>query len=305
MQLPLLWEISVFCTVAEKRSFVAAARLLGRSPSAVTRAIQALEYEVGSTLLQRSQKLVSLTAAGESYYTYARQMLDLQVEAQEELAGLGAAAQGWIRCAAPENLAIGVLPGVIAEFATQHPDVRIDVRFSDGLLDPIREKLDFAIRGAFPQDSELIGFPLWDYRRHLFASPDYIRRRGLPVLPDELVEHELIVHTAPRILKDWYFVSEGRQFRSKVEPRYRFNSGVAVYQAARHGVGIARLASWLATPAVKEGTLVKVCPDYRVTSSRGQDPQMHAVYATSGQPRRVRLFLESLRAWASKADSLL
>lgn len=300
MPLPLMWEIRVFCAVVERQSFVAAARMLGRSPSAITRAIQTLEQAIGSELLQRSQRLVSLTAAGESYYSYAKQMLGLQAEAEDELAGLGGAPQGWIRCSAPESLAMAFLPGVIAEFGRQHPDVRIDVRFTDETLDPIKEKLDFSIRGAFPQSSELIGFPLWDYQRHLYASPDYIEYRGLPRQPNELTGHELIMHTAPRILKDWHFVSDEAQFRLKVQPRYRFNSTTAVYQAARQGMGIARLANWLSEPAVREGHLIKVCPAYRVTSSSGLDPQMHAVYASSRQPRRIRLFLEALRG-AAKA----
>lgn len=295
MSTSLLWEIRVFCTVVERQSFVAAARLLGRSPSAVTRAIQALEQAVGSELLQRSQKLLSLTAAGASYYPHARQILDLQAAAEEALAGLGGEAPGWIRCAAPESLSIGVLPAVLADFGRQHPDVSIDVRFSDEPLDPIQEKLDFTIRGAFPQSSELIGFPLWNYRRHLYASPDYIRRMGLPLHPDELARHELIMHTAPRILKDWHFVADGEQRRFRVAPRYRLNSGAAVYHAARAGAGIARLADWLAEAAVRDNALVKVCPAYRLTSSAGLDPQMHAVYARGRLPARVRLFLDALR----------
>jgi DNA-binding transcriptional LysR family regulator len=295
-----MWEIRVFCAVVDKHSFVAAARMLGRSPSAVTRAVQALEQAIGCELLQRTQQSVSLTAAGESYYGYAKQLLALQDEAEEELAGLGSAAQGWIRCAAPENLALHFLPAVIAEFGRQHPDLRIDVRFTDDLQDPIAERLDFAIRGAFPLSSELIGYPLWSYQRHLYASPDYLARHGTPQGPDELDGHDLIMHTAPRILKDWYFVAGDAQFRLRMQPRYRFSSGVAVFQAARHGAGITRLADWLAEPVVQEGALVRVCPAYRVTSSNGQDPQMHAVYASPRLPRRVSLFLQAVRTSAAK-----
>lgn len=298
MNMVLMWEIRVFCTVVDKHSFVAAARMLGRSPSAVTRTIQALEQAIGCELLQRTQQSVSLTAAGESYYRYAKQLLALQQEAEEELAGLGSAAQGWIRCTAPESLALDFLPAVIAEFGYRHPNLRIDVRFTDDTVDPIAERLDFAIRGAFPLSSELIGYPLWSYQRHLYASPDYLARYGTPLRPDELDGHDLIMHTAPRILKDWHFVAGDTQFRLKVLPRYRFNSGVAVYQAARQGAGIARLADWLAEPAVAEGTLMRVCPSYRVTSANGQDPQMHAVYASPRLQRRVSLFLQAVRAAA-------
>ncbi|MDN0076039.1 LysR family transcriptional regulator [Crenobacter sp. SG2303] len=296
MQQSLMWEIRVFCAVVDKHSFVAAARMLGRSPSTISRAIQALEAVIGSELLHRSHKVVSLTAAGESYYGYAKQLLALQEEAEEELAGLGSASQGWIRFAAPESMALGVLPALLNDFGQAYPDLRIDVHFTDETLDPIQEKLDFVIRGAFPQSSELIGLPLWNYRRHLYASPEYLQRRGIPQQPEELVGHDLIIHTSPRILKDWHFASGETQTRLKVEPRYRFSSGVAVYQAVRQGVGIARLGDWLGEPAVREGALVRLCPAYRLTSSTGQDPQMHAVYASGRQPGRVRAFLTALRA---------
>lgn len=302
MSIDLMWEIRVFCAVADKHSFVAAARMLGRSPSAVTRALQALEQALGFELLQRNQQQVSFTAAGESYYGYAKHLLALQDEAEDELAGLGAAAQGWIRCTAPESLAQAFLPAVIAAFGRRHPDIHIDVRFTDDTVDPIRERLDFAIRGAFPLSSELIGYPLWSYRRHLYASPNYLALKGTPERPDELSGHELIMHTAPRILKDWNFVADDAQYRLKVLPRYRFNSGMAVLQAARQGAGIARLADWLAEPAVQEGSLVRVCPSYRVTSSSGQDPQMHVVYASPRLPRRVSLFLQAVREAAPKLE---
>lgn len=295
MQLSLMWEIRVFCVVVEKQSFVTAARILGRSPSAITRAIQALEHTIGNKLLVRSQKVVNLTPAGESYYGFAKRLLAVQAEAEEELSGLDTALQGWIRFAAPESLAFSVLPTLMANFSHTHPNLRMDVRFTDDTLDPIREKLDFVVRGAFPQSSELIGKPLWNYRRHLYASPDYVRRRGLPQEPTELNEHDLIMHTAPRVLKDWNFISATTNFRLKVEPKLRISSGIAILSAAQQGAGIARLASWLAEPAVQKGTLVKVCQAYRITSSQGQDPQMHVVYAPGRQPRRVRLFLEALK----------
>jgi DNA-binding transcriptional LysR family regulator len=291
-----MWEIRVFCTVVEKQSFVAAARMLGRSPSAITRAIQALEQAIGCELLQRSQKGVSMTAAGESYYGYAEKLLALHAEAEAQLAALNSAPQGWIRFAAPEGLALGLLPTIMARLSQIHPELRLDVHFTDETLDPIEEKLDFVIRGAFPQSSELIGIPLWNYRRHLYASPRYVQWRGMPQEPSELGAHDVIMHTAPRVLKDWHFVSGAQHCRLKVEPKFRFTSGVAVFQSAREGAGIARLASWLAEPAVKEGGLVRVCPAFRVTSSNGQDPQMHAVYAAGRQPRRVRMFLAALRA---------
>ena len=295
MSIKLMWEIRAFCTVVEKRSFVHAARMLGRSPSAVTRAIQFLEEAIGAELILRTQKQFTLTNAGETYYASARHLLETQAEAEDQLAELSNSPQGWVRISAPEILSLGFLPKLVAQFSRDYPNVSVDIHFSDKSIDPIQEKLDFAIRGAFPQSSELIGYPLWNYRRYMYAAPDYVERMGAPAEPEELAFHDVIMHSAPRILRDWHFVCGERNVRYQVQPRFRFTSGIATFQAALEGAGIARLASWLAEPAVASGGLVRVCSAYRLTSSKELDPSMHAVYGTSRMAKGARLFLEYVK----------
>jgi len=295
MALDMLREIQAFVSVAHKRSFVSAARSLGRSPSAVTRAVQALEDSSGTKLLNRSASAVSLTEAGERLLPHAERLLDVQRDAADELAALTGNAQGWIRLAAPEVLAQQILPGVLAEFSRRHPHVTLDVQYSDQALDPLQGKLDFVIRGAFPQSSELIGYPLWRYRRHLYASPEYLAQAGTPQGLEDLERHSLILHTAPRILKAWHFSKDGRISSLRPRPRLRLGSGVAVLQSTLAGAGIARLADWLGEAEVRAGRLVRVCPDFHLTSSTGHDPQMHAVYPAGDLPARARELLQALR----------
>jgi DNA-binding transcriptional LysR family regulator len=301
MTLKLLWEIKAFCLVAEKRSFVQVARILGRSPSAITRVIQTLEESLGVELILRTSKQVNLTSAGACYYEHAKKILEVQTHAEADLQNSANSPQGWIRFSAPEILAHEFLPKVVAKFSVDYPNVQTDVIFRDESLDPVREKLDFSIRGAFPQSSDLIGYPLWSYKRHLYASPKYVEQRGAPHDPFELANHELIMHTAPRILKDWYFVGKNEPIRIKAVPRHRFSSGVAILQAAIAGAGIARLADWIAAPAVKRGQLVKICPAYRIASSSGMNPCMHAVHGFSYMPKHIRLFLDEIRVQAHHA----
>lgn len=293
--LNMLAELEAFAAVARKRSFVAAARALGRSPSALTRAVQALEESVGLKLFNRSSNTVSLTEAGECLLPHAYKMLELQREVDEDLAGLSGLASGWIRFSAPEVLGHGVLPRLIAQYCERYPDVNIDVIFTDEIIDPAKSKLDFSIRGAFPQSSDLIGFALWSYSRHLYAAPGYLERKGVPDSIEALESHSLILHTAPRILKEWNFRCDGQAISFRVHPKFRFSSGLAVFQAALAGVGIARLADWMAEPEVEAGRLVRVCPDYKLTSSSGESPQMHAVYPAGNLPLRVRALLEMIR----------
>ena len=301
MALNMLGELEAFATVARKRSFVAAARTLGRSPSALTRAVQALEESVGVKLFNRSSNAVSLTEAGERLMPHAYKMLDLQREAEEDLAGLSGLACGWIRFSAPEFLGYGVLPRLIAQYCERYPDVNVDVIFTDETIDPAKNKLDFSIRGAFAQSSDLIGYPLWNYSRYLYASPGYLERRGMPDSIEALEAHALILHTAPRILKEWNFRSEEQAISFRVHPKFRFSSGLAVFHAALADVGIARLADWVAEPEVEAGRLLKVCPQYKLTSSGGESPQMHAVYPAGNLPMRVKALLEVIRGFG---DSL-
>ncbi|MFT8231866.1 LysR substrate-binding domain-containing protein [Pseudomonas guariconensis] len=295
MALDMLREIQAFVTVAHKRSFVAAARALGRSPSAVTRAVQALENNAGAKLLNRSASTVTLTEAGERLLPHAERLLDVQRDAVDALAALSGSSQGWIRFAAPELLGQQLLPAVLASFSQQYPQVTLDVQFSDQALDPLQGKFDFVIRGAFPQSSELIGYPLWSYRRYLYASPDYLARHGMPEHPEALHGHALILHTAPRVLKAWHFYRDGQISSLRPHPRLRLSAGGAILQSALAGAGIARLADWVAEPMVHAGRLVRVCTDYRLTSSSGQDPQMHALYPAGELPVRVRELLQWVR----------
>ena len=295
------WELKVYCAVVEKQSFLAAARMHGMTTSSTTRTIQALEEQLGTALLQRSQKRVSLTAAGEVYYDYARRILEVQAEAEESIADVQNEAKGWIRFSAPEICSRHFLPLQLARLAREFPDVQIDVLYTDAAVDPIQEKLDFAIRGAYPASSDLIGYPLWEYDRILCAAPSYIEQFGMPTEPEHLKEHQLVLHTAPRILKDWHFASRTRTARMHMHASHRVNTGSGLLEMVAAGMGIGRLASWVSGPYLERGDLVRVCPDYSVVSSSGQHAQMHAVYSSRGLPKRTRMFLESLRQAALQA----
>lgn len=301
MERSALWEYQVFCAVAERQSFVAAARALGASPSAVTRAVQSLERQVGTQLLLRSNSSVVLTPQGESYFQSARELLRLEAQARDDLQEVQAGAQGRLRFSAPDLLGVTLLPGVLRRYADAHPDVSLDIIYTDKWVDPIAEGLDFAVRGGFPASSDLLGARLWPYDRLLCASPDYVQRMGLPREPQELKSHRLVMHTGPRVLKDWHLRQDKRIVRLHTEPMVRASGGSGVMAMVLQGMGIARLADWAAQPEIDRGALVRVCPGYTVTSAQGEAPQMHAVYASRALPARARAMLTALRQLASGA----
>lgn len=298
MERGALWEYQVFCAVAERQSFVLAARALGASPSAVTRAVQALERQVGAQLLLRSKSSVALTPQGESYFEYARKLLRLESQAREALHDAQQGDQGRLRFSAPDLLGVTLLPAVLRRYAAQHPGVTVDIHYTDKAIDPIAEGLDFAIRGGFPASSDLLGARLWPYERLLCASPDYVACMGLPREPEELARHRLIMHTGPRVLKDWHLRRDKRIVRMHAEPAVRVSTSSGLMALALQGVGIARLADWAAAPEIARGTLVRVCPGYTATSARGVAPQMHAVYGSRSLPARARAMLAAIRQGA-------
>ncbi|MFY2566395.1 LysR substrate-binding domain-containing protein [Achromobacter ruhlandii] len=298
MERGALWEYQVFCAVAERQSFVLAARALGASPSAVTRAVQALERQVGAQLLLRSKSSVALTPQGESYFEYARELPRLESQAREALHDAQQGDQGRLRFSAPDLLGVTLLPAVLRRYAAQHPGVTVDIHYTDKAIDPIAEGLDFAIRGGFPASSDLLGARLWPYERLLCASPDYVACMGLPREPEELARHRLIMHTGPRVLKDWHLRRDKRIVRMHAEPAVRVSTSSGLMALALQGVGIARLADWAAAPEIARGTLVRVCPGYTATSARGVAPQMHAVYGSRSLPARARAMLAAIRQGA-------
>ncbi|ALX85857.1 LysR family transcriptional regulator [Achromobacter denitrificans] len=298
MERGALWEYQVFCAVAERQSFVLAARALGASPSAVTRAVQALERQVGAQLLLRSKSSVALTPQGESYFEYARELLRLESQAREALHDAQQGDQGRLRFSAPDLLGVTLLPAVLRRYAAQHPGVTVDIHYTDKAIDPIAEGLDFAIRGGFPASSDLLGARLWPYERLLCASPDYVACMGLPREPEELARHRLIMHTGPRVLKDWHLRRDKRIVRMHAEPAVRVSTSSGLMALALQGVGIARLADWAAAPEIARGTLVRVCPGYTATSAQGVAPQMHAVYGSRSLPARARAMLAAIRQGA-------
>ncbi|WP_343719680.1 LysR family transcriptional regulator [Achromobacter dolens] len=298
MERGALWEYQVFCAVAERQSFVLAARALGASPSAVTRAVQALERQVGAQLLLRSKSSVTLTPQGESYFEYARELLRLESQAREALHDAQQGDQGRLRFSAPDLLGVTLLPAVLRRYAAEHPGVTVDIHYTDKAIDPIAEGLDFAIRGGFPASSDLLGARLWPYERLLCASPDYVACMGLPREPEELARHRLIMHTGPRVLKDWHLRRDKRIVRMHAEPAVRVSTSSGLMALALQGVGIARLADWAAAPEIARGTLVRVCPGYTATSAQGVAPQMHAVYGSRSLPARARAMLAAIREGA-------
>lgn len=291
-----LADLEAFVEVADRKSFVRAARALKMTPSSLTRALQGLEEAVGQQLLNRSHRSVSLSHGGELFYTHAKQMLQGFADASDALSTLERGTEAALRFSVPEVFKTLILPACIADFAEEFPRVQLDIVYTDETLDPVEHGLDFGIRGAFARDSELRAMTLWPYERWLCASPEYLRRHGTPRSAVDLSEHRMLLHTAPRILRDWYLTDGDRLERLRVQPSCRVTSGLALLELARAGAGIARLADWVARPLMARRQLVRLLAPLHVTTAARETPTLHAVYAARSLPRAARLLLSRLKA---------
>ena len=194
-----LWEHQVFCAVAERQSFVLAARA-GRLAQRRNTGGAGAGAPAGRATADAQQDQRDADAAGRALCRVgARHAAPGRKRARSAARERGA--QGRLRFSAPDLLGVALLPAVLRRYAEDYPDVRIDISYTDKWVDPIAEGLDFAVRGGFPASSELLGARLWPYERLLCASPDYVARMGLPREPEDLVRHRLIMHTGPRVLR--------------------------------------------------------------------------------------------------------
>lgn len=276
-------DIEVFAEVAERGSFVAAARKLNRSPTAVTRAVADLEGRLGVRLLNRTTRAVSLTDAGARFLGGARRVLSDLDEIEQAAAGQGAAPRGELAVTAPILFGrLHVLPALNA-FLKEFPDVTARMLLLDRPVDLIEERIDAAIRIGALADSSAIGTRLGALRRVVVASPAYLKSRGVPGRLDEISSHDVIVFGGLGGAR-WQFGSEAVRFT----PRLTVNTAEAAIDAVVAGLGVTRVFSYQAVTALKAGAVVRVLEAYGA-----EEIPVHLLYPGGAHPPpKLRAFVD-------------
>jgi len=256
--------ISVFVRVAEARSFAAAAQRLGVSPSAASKSVTRLEQRLGVRLLNRTTRSVSLTEDGNMFFERCRQILSELEDAESAVTRAQTQPSGRLRVVMPPGFGRTVLVPVLAKFADLHPHLVVDVEFSSRRVDLAEEGVDVVIHIGELRDRRLVARKLCDIRYVAVAAPAYLARCGEPKTPDDLARHRCLGYHIPRTqrYRDWNFASGGDRFSRHVAGRLNMNDGAALLDAAVAGAGIATVASFLASEAVRSGRLQIVLRDY-------------------------------------------
>lgn len=285
-------DMRTFVAVVEAPGFAGASKRLGFAKSAVSRRIQDLEDRLGSRLLYRTTRRLSLTEAGTEFYHRSLRIL-ADVQEAEDVASKGASEPiGRLRISGPMSFGILHLAPVIGEFMKRYPRVNVDLDLNDRSVDLVEEGFDMAIRIGRLKDSSLIARRIAPIRLAVCASPDYFRERGKPKTPQDLQDHPTLIYSYDEGGRSWKFKNN-----AVVELRSALmcNNGDALREAAIAGCGVAYLPTFIIHGAVAAGKLDICLSEYAASPAPRDTLALYAVYpSTRNLSAKVRVFVDFL-----------
>jgi len=285
-----LQPLLAFAETAKRGNFARAARELGCSASSLAKAVARLEGDLGVRLFHRTTRRVTLTDDGSRLFERSQRVLAELEQLRTEATGARDAATGTLRIDMPVALGRLVMLPLLARLSAQHPELRIDARFSDRYVDLVREGVDVAIRTGPLDDSTLVARTIGQQELLLFAAPSYLARAGTPRSLTQLSQHTAVLFRVPSTGKHrpWEFRSEGRKATTTPVSRVVVDDGDALVEAAVLGMGIGQVPHYMVADAIARGRLVELLPSLRPPAM-----PISAVMPTARMvPLRVRALLD-------------
>ncbi len=284
----LLSESHAFVQVVEAGSFTAAARKLGVPKSTLSRQVTRLEEEFGARLLQRTTRKLNLTETGRAYYERCRDALTTLYEADREARDASDEPRGNLRVTLPFDFARDFMAPALREFRERYPQISVSLIVTQRSLDLIDEQIDVALRGGQMPDSDFVSRKLNTSGIVLCASPEYIRRRGMPETWEELEQHDtlgLSPNGRPGFIP--FQGPDGPKHLPK-NPWLVASEWGVLLRAALDGTGIAPMLDLGAGPHIDSGALVRVLPEYAIVGGA-----LYAIYPSRHHlSRKVRVFVD-------------
>lgn len=282
--------MNVLTKVVASGSFAEAARRLGVTRSAISKAITQLEQELGARLLDRTTRRVTPTEAGLAYYERCLAILAQISETEAQISRLHDEPKGVLKVNAPMSFGTLYLGSAIADFMDRYRDLKVELTLTDRMIDPLEEGVDVTVRIGAMVDSSLIARRISSARVVLVASPEYIARHGVPKTPADLVSHKCLHYGHTTTVPRWQLTENGTAISVPVAACLSSNNGDTLRDAALKGIGIARQPSFIIGADVAAGRLVIVLPDYPP-----QDVTIHALYAPNRfLAAKSRVFIDFL-----------
>lgn len=290
-RLPDLEALAIFAKVVELRSFAAAADDLKLSKATVSKAVTRLETRLGARLFNRTSRRLALTDAGQALVGRATRVLAEGEAAELEALEQSTAPRGQVRLAAPMSFGLSDVAPILPDFMARYPEVSVDLSLSDATIDLIGEGFDMALRIAALPDSSLMARRLRPVERHLVGSPAYFAAHGVPTHPSQLADHACLAYAYLPTPETWRFRhASGEESSIRLEGPLRANNATALLPALIAGRGIALQPDFICGPALAEGQLVSVMPDWKATPIA-----LHLVMPPGGpRPARVEALADYL-----------
>jgi DNA-binding transcriptional LysR family regulator len=263
-----LSAMAVFLRVVETGSFTAAARSLSTTTSAVSKRVARLEERLEVRLLERTTRSLAPTEAGLVFSERCARILRDVDDARLAVTELGSSPRGTLRVSALTALGDEHLGPLLAAFAAEYPDLRLDVDLSDRRVNLVEEGFDLALRGmelgALP-DSSLVVRRLALVRGVICAAPSYLARRGVPRTIEDLADHDCLHYTPIPLHREWSFKLPDGTRSIPVRPLLQVNSAATLRAAAVAGCGLVRASRLSLGEAIRDGTLVPVLESFTTT----------------------------------------
>lgn len=272
-----LSAVEAFVRVAEAKSVTEAARMMGLSSSGVSRAVSRLEAQTGVMLLSRTTRNIALTAEGKSFFERCRKILADLKDARTELMESASGPVGKLRITAPIGYGRSVLIPMMTPFRRRHPRLVVETCLSDAAVDVLDEGFDLAIRVGELIPSKLASCSLGATRWIACASPEYLRERGFPQVPDDLLNHDCVAYFSPSSgrFHDWHFSHGDTPWTIKIGDiaRHVVDHCDALVDAATSGAGIVYLHDYTVQRHIDSGSLLQILTEFK-TPRRS----IHALY---------------------------
>lgn len=282
--------MAVYAHVVEGGSFAAAARRLGTSRSAVSKAVTKLEKALGARLLNRSTRHLSMTEVGTAFAEHCSRILDEASRAERAVSSLHGEPRGVLKVAA--SVAFGTLhvAPALAEFMGRYTDLDVDMSITDRSIDLAEEGYDVVIRVAREAPPALVARRLASVRRKLCATPAYFAKHGVPLTPQDLVRHNCLDYTLADERGLWRFNGPQGEIAVAVSGRLRINDDEALSHAVLGGLGLALLPTFIIGKELQAGRLQDALAEYIPV-----ERHVYAIYLpTRHLPAKIRAFIDYL-----------
>ena len=287
----ILNYMEAFTATVKTGSFTAAAEQLGLSKSYISKQVSQLESDLGTRLLYRTTRKLSLSHDGEQFYQHCKLIMAEADKAKAEVMDSHDCPTGIIKLTIPQSFVLSEMGSVLIKFQKEYPDIELDIITSGSNVDLVEESIDLALRIGELEDSTMMCRKLMDCDYQVVASPKYIEQHGVPSQPKELTQHNCLIYSASQLSRQWPFrLPSGETITVNAQGSLSCNDGQYILNGALNGLGVCFGPSIMFKHHIDKNELCLLLEDYYLPAV-----SISAIYPLNRNlTRRVRLLIDFL-----------